>query len=104
MYILHPSNPNARQTELLPVFYTTKDLIISFCKYDDCKHGSSENQHGSINVSSISKGKCLAKVTCDTNDSEQRIALTGVSALFYNEDRNEIYTGNRNGMIHLWSN
>jgi len=31
-------------------------------------------------------------------------ALEDVTALFYDEERNEIYTGNRNGLLHVWSN
>ncbi len=31
-------------------------------------------------------------------------ALEDVTALYYNEERNEIYTGNKDGRIHIWSN
>ena len=31
-------------------------------------------------------------------------ALEDVTALYYNEERNEIYTGNKDGCIHIWSN
>lgn len=31
-------------------------------------------------------------------------ALEDITALFYDEDRSEIYTGNRLGLIHVWSN
>lgn len=31
-------------------------------------------------------------------------ALEDITALFYDEDRNEIYTGNRLGLVHVWSN
>jgi hypothetical protein len=31
-------------------------------------------------------------------------ALEDVTALYYNEERNEIYTGNKEGRIHIWSN
>ncbi|GLJ54581.1 hypothetical protein SUGI_1172450 [Cryptomeria japonica] len=30
--------------------------------------------------------------------------LEDITALFYDEDRNEIYTGNSRGLLHLWSN
>jgi len=30
--------------------------------------------------------------------------LKDVTAVFYDEDRNEIYTGNKHGLLHLWSN
>lgn len=31
-------------------------------------------------------------------------ALEDITALFYDEERNEIYTGNKNGLVHVWSN
>lgn len=76
---------------------------------------------GSINMSNILTGKCIAKISA--NDPELRIcpgrrgenghssirstvreALEDVTALFYDEDRNEIYTGNKYGLVHVWSN
>lgn len=87
---------------------------------------------GSINISNILTGKCLAKIkatnslppeecNCSSkcsgiqcNSSKwiqaSRIrstvadALEDITALFYDEERNEIYTGNRIGMVHVWSN
>lgn len=74
---------------------------------------------GSINISNILTGKCLAKIRADdpcvriaprarTNSSIIRSsvqeALEDVTALFYDEERNEIYTGNRHGLVHVWSN
>ena len=88
---------------------------------------------GSINISNILSGKCLAKIkatsgkaTDDCNASssvpgkksynsnklvqDSRIrstvaeALEDITALFYDEERNEIYTGNRLGLVHVWSN
>ena len=88
---------------------------------------------GSINVSNILSGKCLAKIRasnsspmddkcscCDSSSggscnsrkrkhvSKMRStvaeALEDITALFYDEDRNEIYTGNRHGLVHVWSN
>jgi hypothetical protein len=76
---------------------------------------------GSINMSEIMTGKCIAKVAA--NDPALGIAprrtgctkrsrvwstvseaLEDVTALFYDEDRNEIYTGNKQGLVHVWSN
>jgi hypothetical protein len=31
-------------------------------------------------------------------------ALEDITALYYDEDRDEIYTGNRHGLVHVWSN
>ncbi|KAL6503808.1 hypothetical protein OROGR_025731 [Orobanche gracilis] len=113
-----------------------QDLIISYCKDDgnadtidvsDILPGQSPT--GSINISNIFTGKCLAKIKagnslpvedkctcggqkCNTGKcikaSRLKIsvaeALTEITALFYDEDRNEIYTGNQNGLVHVWSN
>ncbi|KVI07069.1 WD40/YVTN repeat-like-containing domain-containing protein [Cynara cardunculus var. scolymus] len=83
----------------------------------------------SINISNILTGKCLAKVKamdgtklddcicsgrrCKCRKrvgSSRRMtssvteALEDITALFYDEERNEIYTGNRLGLVHVWSN
>jgi hypothetical protein len=31
-------------------------------------------------------------------------ALEDITALYYDEERDEIYTGNRQGLVHVWSN
>lgn len=88
---------------------------------------------GSINVSNILTGKCLAKIKATSGltaddcsasssgpggkccNSQKRVqasrirstvaeALEDITALFYDEERNEIYTGNRLGLVHVWSN
>nr|GMC98399.1 putative transcription factor WD40-like family [Ipomoea batatas] len=99
-----------------------QDLIISYCKADSYE-SLSEGTAGSINISNILTGKCLAKIkaTDDAVTSDDcsctgrcggrsckskhvqasRIrstvaeALDDITALFYDEERNEIYTGNR---------
>jgi hypothetical protein len=55
-------------------------------------------------VSNILNGKCVSKVQCSSSDPNEVHALQDVTALFYNEERNEIYTGNTSGMVHVWSN
>ncbi|RXI01622.1 hypothetical protein DVH24_014971 [Malus domestica] len=103
-----------------------QDLIISYCKADSDDHWS-EGNAGSIHVSNILTGKCLAKINPSNGDpkvddtegntgSSRKLsnsslvrstvaeALEDVTALFYDEDRNEIYTGNRHGLVHVWSN
>ncbi|KAG6735218.1 uncharacterized protein LOC122293001 isoform X3 [Carya illinoinensis] len=109
-----------------------QDLIISYCKADS-DDPLSEGNAGSINISNILTGKCLAKVRasnsfpveneCSCSDhycgsscalksqthasrirSTVTEALEDITALFYDEERNEIYTGNRNGLVHVWSN
>ncbi|XP_077240906.1 uncharacterized protein LOC143881608 [Tasmannia lanceolata] len=99
---------------------TDQDLIISYCKAEE---GTEEDGEvcavGSINMSNILTGKCIAKI-CSSDPRLQisprgrtgrswirstvREALEDVTALFYDEDRNEIYTGNKQGLIHVWSN
>lgn len=81
---------------------------------------------GSINISNILTGKCLAKINatngspkgdeCSTSAGSSKKqdysrvrstvaeALEDITALFYDEERNEIYTGNRHGLVHVWSN
>ncbi|KAI3731207.1 hypothetical protein L1987_62392 [Smallanthus sonchifolius] len=113
-----------------------QDLIISYCKTKTDDSLTQENE-GSINISNILTGKCLAKInakngvpldecSCCGMDmrsnsrsckctSRKRIrasritssvteALEDITALFYDEERNEIYTGNRLGLVHVWSN
>ncbi|KAG6737739.1 hypothetical protein POTOM_059269 [Populus tomentosa] len=99
-----------------------QDLIISYCKADSDDPLSEGN--GSINISNILTGKCLAKIKasnsfpneneCGQNSKKHRHAsrirstaaeaLEDITALFYDEERNEIYTGNRHGLVHVWSN
>ena len=95
------------------IFITSQqDLIVSYCRpsqhadNDDRASGSSGGaggvDSGSIHVSCIADGKCLAKLTGST--PERALALEKVTALHYNEDCNEIYTGNANGLVHVWAN
>ncbi|XP_044461090.1 uncharacterized protein LOC123192566 isoform X2 [Mangifera indica] len=109
-----------------------QDLIISYCKADSDDPLSEGN--GSINISNILTGKCLAKIRasnslpvgdkCSFNsdcssggscNAERQVyssrirstvaeALEDITALFYDEERNEIYTGNKHGLLHVWSN
>lgn len=82
-----------------------QDLIISYCKARgqdaDLMMGV-----GSINVSNILTGKCVAKVCpfAHGGNAQWEEALQDVTAVFYDEERNEIYTGNRGGLVHVWSN
>ncbi|KAK1288212.1 hypothetical protein QJS10_CPB19g01946 [Acorus calamus] len=110
-----------------------QDLIISYCKVKDGSGEANRGSHcdtaerirehaasiGSINMSNILSGKCIAKI-CPTDPKLQvkprgrgsryfikstvKEALEDVTALFYDEDRNEIYTGNEQGLLHVWSN
>ncbi|KAI8564420.1 hypothetical protein RHMOL_Rhmol03G0180200 [Rhododendron molle] len=105
-----------------------QDLIISYCKADS-DDSLAEGNAGSINISNILTGKCLAKIRASSSlpidkcccsgcfsgrscSSKKRIrasrlrstaaeALEDITALFYDEERNEIYTGNRHGLVHV---
>ncbi|KAK6266979.1 hypothetical protein QUC31_017816 [Theobroma cacao] len=89
-----------------------QELIISYCKAESDDQ-LMEGNAGSINISNILTGKCLAKINASNgspkvDSSKMRStvseALEDITALFYDEERNEIYTGNRQGLIHVWSN
>ncbi|XP_071716810.1 uncharacterized protein [Rutidosis leptorrhynchoides] len=92
-----------------------QDLIISFCK-DNSIDQRTDNKVGSINVSNIWTGKCVAKINsnsatlCEDNKRtmiERNMvgeALEDITALYYDEECNEIYTGNSHGFVHVWSN
>lgn len=76
-----------------------QDVIISYCRQH---YGC---QHGAINFSLISTGKLLGKITCDSSNSPGHAeVLEDVTALYFNEERNEIYSGDPDGLIHVWSN
>ncbi|KAF8690047.1 hypothetical protein HU200_017170 [Digitaria exilis] len=105
-----------------------QDLIISYCKVSnqavtDCidTEAGEASSMGSINMSNIFTGKCVAKISPSdptltvaprTRGDKSRStirstvseALEDITALFYDEDRNEIYTGNSKGLVHVWSN
>ncbi|XP_058079986.1 uncharacterized protein LOC131228162 isoform X2 [Magnolia sinica] len=97
-----------------------QDLIISYCKAEEGTEDDGEaGAVGSINMSNILTGKCIAKISSSDPNlqisprgrtgrswirSTVQEALEDVTALFYDEDRNEIYTGNKQGLIHVWSN
>ena len=62
---------------------------------------------GSVNISEISTGRCLAKIETDGDEDrekERARALDCITALFFNEERNELYTGNKAGLLHVWAN
>ncbi|WOK93244.1 hypothetical protein Cni_G01939 [Canna indica] len=95
-----------------------QDLIISYCKAKAGRGDEGEvSTVGCINMSNILTEKCIAEIlACDVElhisprrrgETEQfsirstvREALEEVTALFYDEDRNEIYTSNKQDLIH----
>ena len=84
------------------IFITqAQDYIISYCRpKGSTDFGSSANATpgcGTINVSSITTGKCVAKIPCSGE-----AALPEVTALYFSEERNELYVGDRQGLLHVY--
>uniref|UniRef100_A0A0A9HEN8 Uncharacterized protein n=1 Tax=Arundo donax TaxID=35708 RepID=A0A0A9HEN8_ARUDO len=88
-----------------------KDLIISYCKADP-NDSSSDDNDCSINISKILTVKCFAKIKagdlCKQKNASKfqntpSEALRNITALYYDEKREEIYTGNAQGLVHVWS-
>jgi WD40 repeat protein len=87
------------------IYITAKqDIIVSFCRdKSTTEHGLSSIK-GAVNISSIFTGKCVAKIAAaDSEEPRHAKALERVSAVFYNEEHNEIYTGNEKGHLAIWS-
>ncbi|CAD6270067.1 unnamed protein product [Miscanthus lutarioriparius] len=96
-----------------------QDLIISYCKSEAVAEDGTVTPFGSINAREIMTGKCIAKLSANNlsvvprgnsnSDSKRSLvqstvseAMEDVTALLYNEERNEIYTGNSKGLVHVW--
>ena len=97
-----------RDTHSNNIYINSKqDTIISYCKQN-------AGEKGSINISDILTGSSIGKIIPDassssesvsstTGPSAQTAALDDVTALFYNEQRNEIVTGDASGRLSIWS-
>lgn len=74
---------------------------------------------GTVHVSHILTGRCVARVCPDGADGERDARGAGhavcgshpftcegpmadVTALHFSEERNELYVGNRQGVLHMW--
>ena len=91
-------------------------MIITLISY--CKYAEDETEPGSINISDMFTGKSLGKVHGDVDSEDEedqdwqqtefglrtktQRALSQMSALYYNENDQEIYTGNANGTVTVW--
>ena len=88
------------------IYITAKqDLIVSYCRSNTPTAADPSAMTGTVNISSIFSGKCLAKIAPKPGlcrDDRQSMALERISAIFYNEEHNEIYTGTENGLLHVW--
>jgi hypothetical protein len=75
-----------------------QDLIVSYCKQ------ANRDDSGTINISNILTGKCLCKIDIAAGSNFRPDKSDDVTSLFYNEERNEIYSGSRSGKLTVWSN
>ena len=74
---------------------------------DDADDGDgAAEDDGDLDDSEIESEFVTAAEVMTENEKRSltREALFEITALFYNEQRNEIYTGNKRGMVHVWSN
>ncbi|GLJ54575.1 hypothetical protein SUGI_1172210 [Cryptomeria japonica] len=91
-----------------------EELLISYNNV-----GEADKTKCSINIINILTGDWFAKIGGDDPDmvtncrnrpnlsvtrSTIQDALEDITALFYDEDTNEIYTGDTRGFVHVWSN
>mmetsp|Transcript_12843 Transcript_12843/g.41033 ORF Transcript_12843/g.41033 Transcript_12843/m.41033 type:complete len:232 (+) Transcript_12843:822-1517(+) len=74
---------------------TAQDFVLSYCARPDtdCRAG------GTINVSSLRTGECVAKLAAGVPLPE----LADVTALSFSEARSELYVGSRKGSLFVWS-
>ncbi|GLJ54574.1 hypothetical protein SUGI_1172200 [Cryptomeria japonica] len=85
-----------------------EEMFISYRKV--CK---SDKRNGSIRINHSLTGKCCAKIdvglfwsrpNASPIQSTFQDALEDITAFFYDQERNEIYTGDTRGFLHVWSN
>jgi hypothetical protein len=74
-------------------FTRDEELLLSYNKLSQ----------SSINIVDILTGNCYAEIGGD-QDVRLRNAFEDITTLVYDEERNEIYTGNARGIVHVWSN
>ena len=55
-------------------------------------------------MSHILTGRCVARLaSCADGGCAHAHVLRDVSALYFSEERNELYVGDRNGLLHVYS-
>ena len=74
---------------------STQDYIVSYCRRSDTDSGAG----GGVHISSILTGKCIARLA----DGAPLPELQDVTSLFYNEERHELYIGNKQGILTVWA-
>ncbi len=93
---------------------TTQDLIISYCQNPE--QGTQEGLDeatmdgiGTINISDIFSGKCLAKISSSNEAISPSLrediftCLRSTNAIYYCEDSGDVIAGSNNGNIYIWS-
>jgi len=83
------------------IFITKRqDQILSYCR-----NGRGESMSGAINVSSTLTGRSIGKITAPEGGGreEGEGALDRVTAIYFNEERNEVYTGDEQGCLSVWA-
>lgn len=80
---------------------SAQDEIVSFCQ---SRAEETVGSAGSIHISNVLTGRCVKRIAPNAREPDLTHALTDITVLFYCEESNEIYTGNRQGFIHVWSN
>jgi len=93
-----------KDTNTNNIFITAaQDYIVSYCRDAESAKSSSLEWtdgigQGTINISHILTGKCVAKIAEPTEGG----ALRDVTALYFSEERSELYVGNRQGVLHIF--
>ena len=90
-----------------------QDTLISVCRRKlknilDSTNMNNASNAATINISNILTGKCLTKISIDQEQEEAKkkmhgYALKDVTSLHYEEKLHELYTGNKDGKLFLWS-
>mmetsp|Transcript_48788 Transcript_48788/g.156855 ORF Transcript_48788/g.156855 Transcript_48788/m.156855 type:complete len:472 (+) Transcript_48788:113-1528(+) len=74
---------------------TAQDFVLSYC----ARPNTDRRAGGTINVSSLRTGECVAKLAAGAPLPE----LADVTALSFSEARSELYVGSRKGSLFVWS-
>eukprot|EP00166_Cyanidium_caldarium_P004078 ctg_415.g135 len=93
----------ATPTPRIPVADVARRTSAAPCLGDDDRDALYDDNIGAIHISSIVDGHILARLRARKGNATERAALEDVTALFYNEERNEIYCGTRSGFLYVWA-
>ena len=92
-----------------------QDYIISYCRP---KNGDESGGRGAVHISHILSGRCVAKLPTGAPEGSEEApppdgevrhhqehcgGVTDVTALHFSEERNEVYVGSRQGVLHVWA-